>query len=274
MGTPPFNPNPVLPNLLAYHRETVAIELGNRADILAFGANGGPSLVDGWLWRSYLGFARTYEFSEAQVTIQGQWLAGMSAIIWPDNCRAIDSIKFYWPNGTSVRTRWKDMDYLRRYPAGPPDISTVTYPLVSIGPPAITAQHGNLIYVRPYADQTVYTYILDYFQKPILVVGQSSIDPPYTAVGSEDIGATPFMVGDDWLEIIELGAELRGHINLGEPDKAQAIQQLLFGFTVPTTGKQVPGLIAQALNRRQIMASRMDYNIQPTQPKRDYTNVG
>jgi len=238
------------------------------------GPNGEPSRVDEWLWQSYLGFARTYEFSEAQVTISGQWKTGMDAIVWPDNCRAIDSIKFYWPNGTSVRTRWKDMDYLRRYPTGPSTLPTFVYPLMSIGPPAITAQHGNRIYVRPYADQIMYTYILDYFVKPQQIVGEDSFDPPYVAKSPFDIGATEFLVGDDWLEIVELGAQLRGHINLGEPDKASAIQQLLFGVTTPTTGKMVPGLIAQALNRRQIMAPRMDYNIQPAQAKRDYTNVG
>lgn len=261
-----------MPDILANHRAPVALELGNRADI----SLGFPSRVDNWLWQSYLGFARTYEFSEAQVTVSGQWVTGMDFIQWPDDCRAIDSIKFYWPNGTSVRTRWKDMDYLRRYPTGPQTLTTFAFPLVSIGPPAITAQHGNRIYVRPYADSVRYTYILDYFLVPQQIVGLDSLDPqyPYDAQTPADIGATQLLVGDDWLEIVELGAEMRGHINLGEPDKAQAIQQLLYGFTLPQTGKQVPGLIAQALNRRQIMAPRMDYNIQPAQAKRSYTNVG
>jgi hypothetical protein len=113
---------------------------------------------------------------------------------------------------------------------------------------------------------------LDYFVKPTKQFGDS-FDPPYCAQAPTDFGATRLLVGDDWLEIVELGAQLRGHINLGEPDKANSIQQLLFGFTQPQTGKQIPGLIAQALNRRQIMASRMDYNIRPRQPKRSYTNA-
>jgi hypothetical protein len=260
-------------DILAQHREPVTLELGNRADIKELGPGGEPSRVDNWLWQSYLGFARTYEFSEAQVTVTGEWNNTMESIRWPDNARAIDSIKFYWPNGTSVRTRWKDMDYLRRYPTGTQTLPTVRVPLIAIGPPAITAQHGNFIHVRPYADTIRYIYILDYFKKPELIVGEDSFDPPYTARGPLDIGATRLLVGDDWLEIVEIGAQIRGHINLGEPDKAQALQQLLFGFTLPTSGKQVPGLIAQALNRRQIMAPRMDYNIQPSQPKRDYTSV-
>lgn len=261
-------------DILAQHREDVALELGNRADIQELGSSGEPSRVDLWLWKSYLGFARTYEFPEAQVTITGEWTTGMESIRWPDDCRAIDSIKFYWPNGTSIRTRWKDMDYLRRYPSGPATIPNFTTPLMAIGPPAIVAQHGNQIFVRPYSDQQKYIYILDYFVKPRQIVGEDSDEPAYIAAGPRDIGSTRLLVGEDWLEIVELGAQIRGHINLGEPEKAQAIQQLLFGFTVPTTGKQVPGLVAQALNRRQVMASKMDYNIQPAQPKRSYTNVG
>jgi hypothetical protein len=106
----------------------------------------------------------------------------------------------------------------------------------------------------------MYNFTLDYWQKP-------QQDP-------NDIGATELLVPDDWLEVVDLGAMMRGHISLGERDKAQEIQQLLFGFTVPTSGKFTPGLMATMYNRRQAEAPGMDYNIQPTQVKRSYTNVG
>lgn len=259
-------------DILANRRQNVNDELGRRVDISTLGTAGAPSRIDLWLWASILNVGMTYDFPEAQATLTGQWQQGMDSIVWPPEARGIDSIKFYWPNGTAIRTYWKDIDYLRRYPAGPVTIP-VTFPLVSVGPPSITADHNNQIFIRPYADSVVYNYILDYFQKPFQAVGQSSVDPPYTAVGTSDIGATPVMVGDDWLEIIDYGAMMRGHIALGEPEKAQSIQQLLFGFTMPQTGKQVPGLIAQALTRRQLMAPRMDYGVQPRQAKRSYTNV-
>jgi hypothetical protein len=215
----------------------------------------------------------TYDFDDAQETVTGQWQTGMESISWPPQTRGIDSIKFYYPNGTAIKTSWKNIDYLRRYPASQATIP-VTNPLAAVGPPAITAMFGQNIFVRPYADTTVYTYILDYFLKPQQTIGQDSVTPPYTNQGAADIGASVLLVGDDWLEIIDYGAMMRGHIALGEPEKAQSIQQLLFGFTMPQTGKQVPGLIAQVLTRRQVMSGNMDYNIQPRQPKRSYTNVG
>jgi hypothetical protein len=131
------------------------------------------------------------------------------------------------------------------------------------------------LYVRPYCDTNIYTFLADLWLKPVQIVGQDAPDasPAYTSLGSADIGATEIQVPDDWLEIVDLGAILRGHISLLERDKAAEVQQLLFGLTIPTTGKMVPGLIAVMWNRRQAQAPAMDYNIQPRQPKRTYGNV-
>jgi hypothetical protein len=82
------------------------------------------------------------------------------------------------------------------------------------------------------------------------------------------------LVPDDWLEIIDLGAILRGHISLIERDKAQEIQQLLFGYTAQSTGKLVPGLIAINWTRQQAQAPQTDWGIQPRQTKRSYTSQG
>lgn len=258
-------------DILANRRPYVAVALGNRADLSQLGTNASPSRIDNWIWQSYLNLGMTYPFEQLEDTLSGQWVAGMDYIAYPSQARAFNSIAFYQPNGTAIKIRWKDINYLRRYPVGPASLP-VTDPIKSVGPPSIVAPNGERLYVRPYADTVIYNFLSDIWSKPQQLVGVSSTDPPYTSQGSADIGATQILVPDDWLEIVDLGAILRGHISLIERDKAQEIQQLLFGFTVPTTGRQTPGLIATMWNRRQAQAPRMDYNIQPSQAKRTYTS--
>lgn len=261
-------------DILGNRRSYVAVALGNRADLSQQGANGSPSRIDNWLWQSYLNLGMSYLFAENEDSSSGQWVAGMDYIAYPPQARSISSIAFYQQNGTAIKVSWKDIPYLRRYPAGPASIPT-TQPVLSVGPPSIVAPFGNKLYVRPYADSNIYSFIADLWLKPVQIIGQSdpTANPPYISLGSADIGATQLLVPDDWLEIVDLGAILRGHISLIERDKAQEVQSLLFGTTIPTTGKQVPGLIAQMWTRRQAQAPAMDYNIQPRQPKRSYTSV-
>jgi hypothetical protein len=258
-----------LSDILANRRAFVALELGNRADIQQLGAAGAPSRVDNWLWQSYLNLAMSYHFSEADNTQPDQWQAGADSINYPDAARAIINVAFFRQNGTAIRVNWKNIAYLRRYPTGGPALNS------NVGPPAIIASFGQQIVVRPLCDSQVYNVIIDFWQKPLQTAGQDALNasPPYASQGANDIGSTLFAVPDDWLEVIDYGAKLRGHADLGEPDRAQAIQQLLYGFTVPTTNKFVPGLIATMWTRRQAEAPNMDYNLQPTGAKRSYTNV-
>lgn len=260
-------------DILANRRPYVEVALGNRADLSQLGTNGSPSRIDQWIWQSYLNLGMTYPFEQSEDTVTGQWQTGMDFISYPPQARRITSIAFYQQNGTAIRVGWKDITYLRRYMASTPSIPTIGG-LKAVGPPSIVAPFGEKLYVRPYADTNIYNFIADLWIKPQQTIGQDSVDPPYVSQGSADIGATEILVPDDWLEIVDLGAILRGHISLIERDKAREIQELLFGFTVPTTGKMTPGLIAQMWNRRQAQAPSMDYSIQPRQPKRTYTNVG
>jgi hypothetical protein len=262
-------------DILANRRPYVTVALGNRADLSQQSANGGPSRIDQWIFQSYMNIGMSYPFHELEETVTGQWTVGMDFIAYPPGARRFDSIAFYQPNGTAIKISWKDIAYLRRYPASSATIP-ITNGLLSVGPPSIVAPFGEKLFVRPYADSVIYSFIGDIWLKPVQIVGQDdpTANPPYVSLGSTDIGATEILVPDDWLEIVDLGAILRGHISLIEREKAQEIQQLLFGFSMPQSGKMVPGLVAQALSRRQAQAPQMDYNIQPRQAKRSYTNVG
>lgn len=256
-------------DILANRRPYVAVALGNRADISApVGANNNPSRVDNWLWQSYLNLGMSYSFSESSDTVQNQWQTGQDFINYPATARAIKNVAFFRQDGTPIKIGWKDIAYVRRYPAQ--SFSSQQ----NVGPPSIIATFGQKIFVRPLCDQSLYNVYIDFWTKPVQLVGVDSVAPPYVHSGSGDIGATLLQVPDDWLEIIDMGAMLRGYASLGEREKAQELQQLLFGFTVPTSGKMVPGLIAQMWTRRQAEAPGMDYNIQPTSTKRSFTNVG
>jgi len=228
----------------------VQVELGNRADLSA----GNPSRIQNWLWQSYLQVGMSYKFSESEFTDNDQWQQNQDSIDYPDNCRAILNVAFFRHiDGTAIKVNWKNIAYLRRYPTNGASGQQ------NVGPPAIIASFNQQIFVRPLCDQQVYDAVIDFWQKPIQ-------DP-------NSIGATVLLVPDDWLEVVDMGAMLRGHVSLGEIDKAQALQQTLFGYTVPTSNKFVPGLMATMYNRRQAEAPGMDYNIQPTSAKRSYTNT-
>jgi hypothetical protein len=255
-------------DILANRRPYVAVALGNRADLSQNGAGGAPSRIDNWLWQSYLNIGMSYSFSESNATAQTQWQTAQDSIPYPAAARAVKNVAFFRQDGTPIKIGWKDIAYIRRYPAQ--SFSGQQ----NIGPPAIIATFGQQIFVRPLCDQSLYNVYIDFWTKPQQIVGQGSVNPPYVSLGAADIGATLLQVPDDWFEIIDMGAMLRGYTSLGERDKAQELQQLLFGFTVPTSGKLVPGLIATMWTRRQAEAPGMDYNIQPTSTKRSFTNVG
>jgi hypothetical protein len=229
----------------------VAVELGNRADLSA----GTPSRIENWLWQSYLNLGMSYKFHESEFTLDAQWQQGADSIDYPQDCRAILNVAFFRAqDGTAIKIQWKNIAYLRRYPTQGVTGSQ------QVGPPAIIASFNEQVFVRPLCDQQVYNVVIDFWQKP--VQDQSGV------------GATELLVPDDFLEIVDMGAMMRGHASLGEVDRAQQLQQLLYGYTLPTSGKFVPGMIAQMYTRRQAEAPGMDYNIQPTSTKRSYTNVG
>jgi hypothetical protein len=227
---------------IADRRSFVQLELGNRADI----SSGTPSRVDNWLWQSYLNIGMSIQFSEMEFTATSQFVQASDTIPFPDDARAIKSLVGYRSDGTALDIQIKDMKYIRRFNSK------------TQGPPDVIAFYNKIIYVRPIPD-AIYDATIDYWQKP-------QQDP-------NDLSTTELLVPDDWLEVIDMGAILRGHRSLLERDKAQEIQQLLFGFTVPLTGKMIPGLIAQMMTRRQAQSPMVDYGIEPSQTKRSYTNV-
>jgi hypothetical protein len=106
--------------------------------------------------------------------------------------------------------------------------------------------YGNQIIVRPIPDRT-YNVVYDYWQLPQI---------------SSPVSATPLLVPDDWLEIVDLGALMRGFRGLLERDKARELQELLYGYKTPS-GKQVPGYITYRQTQQQAGSEFENYGLQP-----------
>ncbi len=216
----------------------VALELGNRSDLSA----GVPSRIVNWLLQSYTDLAYDYPFEDLQdfadlTTTSNQWFMDFDPT-W----RAINGITAYRLDGTPIPLDYKDIRYLRRYSETKTSI------------PSVWADYKNQIQFRPVSNGT-YKFTIDVWLKPFI---------------ETVIADTTLHVPDDWLEIIDMGAILRGHRSLLERDKAREMQELLFGFNDPRTGRITPGLIHAKWTRRQAQAPMQDYGMRPK--VRSYTN--
>lgn len=236
----------------------VAAVLGNRADLTSVVAPNAVSRVMGWIRDSYINLCMSYELETLEVSLSTTLAINSNSLSYPPDCRAIQSLTFSNPDGTTFQPDWKDLQYFRMFNQ------------VNPGPPSIWTTQNQTIFFGPKADKQ-YNLIIDYLQLPqILDAGGNVLDPSQS---TKDISTTPILLPYDWLEVLDYGAEMRGHAELLEREKAQQIQQLLFGFTIPLTNKFVPGLIGQIMTRRQAQAPLVDYGIQPRTPKRSFTNT-
>lgn len=217
----------------------VTLMLGNRTDI--------QSRVIGWLGAAYLelGYAyplETLEASETDTTTSG---VGSGDIDFPPLARGVKDVTAVQTNGTTIPLDLKDIKWIRRLPVG------VNF----CGVPGVYATYGETIYIRPEPKVAV-NLIIDYWQKPVL---------------SDPVEDTPILLPDDWLEILDNAAALRGYPGLLEFDKMQAIRQYLFGYTDPETNHKTPGIIHSRMTRRQAQAPAYDYGLQPKTLRRPYT---
>lgn len=250
-------------DILANRRAQVLTALGNRADLSVIQAGPIPSRIDNWLRNSYLEIGACFDFAEAEISATGQIIQGTDdpQVAFPNDARAIKSLVFYRLDGTVCAPEWKDITTIRMYNNQ------------AQGPPSIMCVFGQGVIVRPKPDNT-YNWVMDYWQAPQII--DSGIVLDGTQAGpSGDIGQTVLKVPDDWLEVIDYGAMMRGYAELpGMQERAAQIQSLLYGVTLPQ-GKTSPGLIAAKMTRRQAMAPTMDYGMVPKQARRSYgSSVG
>jgi hypothetical protein len=226
----------------------VAMKLGNRQDLLqpAPGSGFPYTRIAGWLRDSYISVAYAHTFEQAEQTIQITTTANADTYSYPDTVRAIKSlVGKNQTTGAPIIVDWKDINYIRRYASQyvPPN-----QPFTGV--PAIVCPWANTIIFRPVPDANgPYVFYMDCWMKPVII--------------GDDLLATQLQIPDDWLEVLDYDAAMRGHIELLERDKANEVTKLLYGYTDPNTGAKIAGITDRLGNRLQAQKPYMDWGMQP-----------
>lgn len=219
--------------LISDRKPDALLELGNRADLDV----GVPSRLDKWYRDSYIELAMSVPFETLETSILGAFTPNVDIYPYPGNIRALRApITMLDPDsGEGIQLSEVDIAIIRAETS--PD---------NLGPPSEYCRFGRNIIIRPLPDQQ-YQFYWDAWLLPTI-----------TTV----ISATPLLVPLDWLEIVDMGAIMRGFRNLGERNKAQELQQLMFGYK-NDTGKMVPGLITNRMTMNQAQSPARDYGLRP-----------
>lgn len=229
---------------IADRKPDALLELGNRADL----DTGTPSRLDKWYRDSYIELAMNVPLETLETSKEDSFVASDDGVFdLPDDCRVPKCITLNTagaaplstaPTSSVVTLEYKDITYIRRMSSQ------------AQGPPAVYTLYANKCIVRPRPDQE-YAIIWDYWQLPAI---------------SGTIADTPLLVPLDWLEIVDMGALMRGFKSLLERDKARELQELLYGFKTPT-GKAVPGYITYRQTQQQAGSEYENYGLQPRNRK-------
>ena len=231
---------------IADRKPDALLELGNRADL----DTGALSRLDKWYRDSYIELAMNVPFETLEFSVPSQFQEDVDTYAMPAGARWPKCITMNTQLGQSLEPTsggltvitldYKDITYIRQMTAQAP------------GPPSVYTIFGNQVIVRPVPDNN-YATIWDVWQLPII---------------SDPVSKTPLLVPLDWLEIVDMGALMRGFKALLERDKARELQELLYGFKTPT-GKVVPGYITFRQTQEQAGSPWENYGITPR--KRSYT---
>lgn len=196
-----------------------------------------------WLANAYRDLASTLPFETLEcthigvfpVTLLGRWPA-YNTIDYPEHCRAIKSINIGQPAPSPAAWRpvfKRNVNIIDRYASVNPSVPAVWAPF-----------RDHLVFAPP--SNGPYPYIMRYWRKVV-------IDP-------RRLNDTVIELPEDWLEIVEYGAAMRGFLDLQQPDRSAAIRTMLYGNP---KHPDKPGLIKQRLLRIQAEYEDADYGIRP-----------
>ncbi len=221
----------------------VLYNLGNRADL--------STRVLGWLQDSYIELGMAYEFAELEDKYNQTMVVGTGDYSYPTMAtangsrltgfavRAIKSLTAIHPtSGVRFPLTYRDAKYIDRYP----ELTT------NYGTPSIYADEGKQALIRP-APDVAYTLRWRVWCEPLI----TALTP----------GTTVILLPNDWLEILDYTATLKGYVDLKEFDKAKETHQTLYGSFDPRTGKMIPGLIAQRMTTKSAAIVQQDYAVRP-----------
>jgi len=208
----------------------VRFNLGNRTDL--------DDKISLWLRDAYYEIAMGYPLETLELTVENATVAGIDTYDYPDNARGLKALTLM--NGRQpVNIVKKNIQVVRRYQINTPGI------------PSIWAPFGNSFIMRATPNGN-YPLIIDYWQTP-------NIAPDESDTGI--INDTETQLPADWFEILKQSATQKGHNDLQEADKAQAVRQMLNGDS--NSSKGWPGMIKERLNRNASENSLSDYGLRP-----------
>ncbi len=219
--------------------ETVRLMLGNRLDL-------DPRILR-WIANSYLELGMAYKFAELEDSYDETMVVGTSVYDYPVTSvaggsrtsgyetRAIRTMSVIDTSDNPRPLRRRNKDLVDRYKS------------TTQGPPSIYAPWGQQVILRPVPD-LAYTLRWNIWLKPRIETNP---------------GASVILLPDDWLEILDLIAAMRGHAELLERDKADELFRILHGPEDPRSGRRHPGLIAQRLTQRAAEFEAEEYGVRP-----------
>lgn len=213
----------------------VILALGNRQDV------GFTNRVYKWLMSAYLEIGMAVNFEEQEDSYSDQFVPNGDTYQYRDQDKAIKAIVRMELDGSNPkRLSKKDIINIR--------MQDKTRP----GPPLIWAPENRVIHVRAVPDKA-YIRHMTVWLKP---------------QQADTIQDTELLVADDWLEVIDYGAMMRGHTALLERNKALEVRQILYGDPKHPADK---GLIERKKLERQAGAQAEEWGIKPRIHR--YTNV-
>lgn len=205
----------------------VASLLGGRTDL--------NSQISQWLANGYRDLASTVPFETLEETDNQVCVPNIGEYDYPSEARAIKSLTIQVPASSPASSRplyKRNVNIIDRYIG------------VNPGVPAIWAPYNQQMILRPLPNDS-YPLIVRYWEKVV--------------IDADDINDTEILVPEDWLEIVEYEAMMRGYMDLQELDRAGAIRSLLYGQGDP----RKPGLIKQRLTRIQAESMDANYGVRP-----------
>lgn len=215
----------------------VSLELGNRADL--------ATRISLWLRNAYINLCQAYDFEGLEFTLDFQ-VSNTDTLLWPVQARGIKSMIITDQSGTVTYPDQTDIATIRRMNASNVPGKASKYTIF-----------GTNIKFAPAFDSQSYDVTLDLWSRAM--------------IDTVTLNNTPLLLPDDWFEALDYMAEMRGHIALGEVDKAVAIQKTLYGYTDPSSGQHIPGMLYNLQMRRQANAPARDYGLQPRSNRVKYT---
>lgn len=211
--------------LISDRAVTVQLMIGNRSDV--------PNRIPVWIANAYIEICSNIPFPDLEATDNLQTVIGTDAYNYPTNARGILATTLFF--GTQPRPIVKkNIEYVDNYPSS------------TQGIPAVWAPFNYQQVFRPVPDNS-YTVTRRFWTKPVV-----DFTSPTT------INSTTLFIPDDWLEVLDYSAALRGFMELKDYEKAKGIRIILYGDPKDPTN---PGLVKQHLTQIQSENMNSDYGM-------------